>query len=123
MKTKKTKAILRAFSMPLVILAGIGIYIVLYSVLHLVFISKIFALAIIAVGSFELILDTLKALGRKQFALDYIALLAIGVGVATQSYAVALVIVLMLSGGTTLEKYGMARAKESLTARLPHLQF
>lgn len=109
--------------MPIVILVGIGIYFFIGSVLHLELVSKIFALIIIAVGSFELIVDTLKAIGRKQFALDYIALLAIAVGVATQSYAVSLVIVLMLSSGTTLEKYGMARAKESLTAlteRIPN---
>lgn len=123
MKAKKVKAFLRAFIMPIIILVGIGIYLVLYSVLQMSVTAKIFALVIIAVGSFELVVDTIKAIGRKQFALDYIALLAIGVGVATQSYAVALVIVLMLSGGTTLEKYGMARAKESLTAlteRIPN---
>ena len=123
MKKRKFKALIRAFVMPLTILLGIGIYILLRYVLQVELVANIFALIIIAVGSFELVVDTFKALARKQFALDYIALLAITVGVATHSYAVALVIVLMLSGGTTLEKYGMSRAKESLTAlteRIPN---
>jgi len=123
MKKKKIVKLARAFIMPLIILSGIIVYSVLAYGFDVLLISKIFALGIIAYGSYELIRDTLQALMRGQFALDYIALLAIGVGVATESYLVALVIVLMLSGGTTLEKYGMARAKESLTAlteRIPN---
>ena len=123
MKKKKVMDLVRAFAMPLIILGGIVLYTIIEYGFGLRFISTIVALGIIAYGSYELIRDTVQALMRKQFALDYIALLAISVGVATESYLVALVIVLMLSGGTTLEKYGMARAKESLTAlteRIPN---
>jgi heavy metal translocating P-type ATPase len=123
MKKKKLFSLMRSFLVPLLILGGIVIYSVLYWGLELELVSTVFALGIIALGSAELVRDTFQALMRRQFALDYIALLAIGVGVATGSYLVALVIVLMLSGGTTLEKYGMARAKESLTAlteRIPN---
>lgn len=81
------------------------------------------AVFVVVVGSFDLIKGTVKSLMRKQFALDYIAILAIIVGLLSGEYLVALVIVLMLSGGQTLEKYGMAKAKQSLTAlteRIPN---
>lgn len=77
----------------------------------------------IAVGSIELIGDTLQSLLHKKFALDYIAILAITTGIVTQEYLVASVIVLMLAGGNTLEKYGVRRAKSALTKltdRIPH---
>ncbi len=70
----------------------------------------------ICVGSAELVFETIKSLLRKQFALDYIALLAISLGVINGNYYVAIVIVLMLAGGTTLEKYAIKKAQKSLTA-------
>lgn len=78
---------------------------------------------IVGLGSFNLLKESIDALRNKQFALDYIAILAILVSLISGEYLVALVIVLMLSGGQTLEKYGMAKAKESLTAlteRIPN---
>jgi heavy metal-(Cd/Co/Hg/Pb/Zn)-translocating P-type ATPase len=75
------------------------------------------------VGSIELIHDTIQSLLHKKFALDYIAILAITTGVLTHEYLVAAVIVLMLAGGNTLEKYGVRKAKSALTKltdRIPH---
>lgn len=77
----------------------------------------------IAVGSWQLIRDTYRALKEKNFALDYIAILAILTGLLTGNFLVAGVIVLMMSGGNTLEAYAQDRARRSLTSlsnRIPH---
>jgi heavy metal translocating P-type ATPase len=111
------------FKIPLLIACGIFVYILLHFVLNLFALSMWWAVFVVVVGSFDLIKGTVKSLMRKQFALDYIAILAIIVGLLSGEYLVALVIVLMLSGGQTLEKYGMAKAKQSLTAlteRIPN---
>lgn len=111
------------FKIPLLIACGIFIYILLHFVLNLSALSVWWAVFVVIVGSFDLLEGTIKSLMRKQFALDYIAILAIAVGLLSGEYLVALVIVLMLSGGQTLEKYGMAKAKQSLTAlteRIPN---
>lgn len=111
------------FKIPLLLACGIFIYSILHFVLHLDILSTAWAIVLVIVGSFDLIKDTIASLKQKQFALDYIAILAIVVGLLSGEYLVALVIVLMLSGGQTLEKYGMAKAKQSLTAlteRIPN---
>lgn len=80
-------------------------------------------LAGVAVGSWRLVVDTVRSLLQKTFALDYIAILAITVGLLTHNYLVAGVIVLMMSGGNALEDFAQRRAKKSLTAlknRIPN---
>jgi P-type E1-E2 ATPase len=111
------------FKLPFIILIGIGVYSVLLYGFKLNQVATIIALIIIALGSFDTIKETIISLRHKQFALDYIAILAITVGLVSGQYLVAMVIVLMLSGGQTLEKYGTAKARESLTAlteRIPN---
>lgn len=86
-------------------------------------IATLLLLVIVLIGSVPLFVDNIKALFAKKFALDYIALLAIIVGVLSGQYLVAAVIVLMLAGGETLEEYGTTQAKQSLTAltdRIPN---
>ena len=96
------------FKIPLIVLLGIGAYFILH--------NSFILLAIIAIGSFDLLKDTVQSILKRQFALDYIALLAITVGLLTGQYLVAAVIVLMLSGGHTLEAYASTRARQSLTS-------
>lgn len=77
----------------------------------------------IALGSYPLALDTLHSLQNRQYALDYIAILAIVVALAGDEHLVAAVIALMLASGATLERYSVARARQSLTMlaeRLPN---
>ena len=77
----------------------------------------------IALGSYPLVFETLQSLQRRQYALDYIAILAIVVALAGDEHAVAAIIALMLASGSTLEHYGVARARQSLTRlveRLPN---
>jgi heavy metal translocating P-type ATPase len=111
------------FRDPIIVFAGIILAVLCNFVFHLQSFSKPILLAVIIFGSFDLFKETLQALANKKFALDYIAISAILLGVITGNYLVASVIVLMLSGGTTLEKYGMEQAKSSLTAltsRIPN---
>lgn len=113
----------RLFLVPGIVVLGILVYSILHFWLQLDWWANLLALLVIAIGSAQLIRDTVQSLMSKQFALDYIALLAILVATLTGQYLVALVIVLMLSGGETLEKYGMERAKASLSSladRIPN---
>ncbi len=111
------------FAIPAYVLLAIAAYAFLRYALRLDSWADIAMLTGIAAGSFELVSDTFASLRRGDFALDYIALLAITLGVATHEYLVAGVIVLMLAGGNTLEKYAMTQARSSLTAladRIPN---
>lgn len=110
------KKILLFFKLPLVILVGIVAYSAVLYGFKLNQAAMVIALGVIVIGSFDTVKETLVSLRNKQFALDYIAILAITVGLVSGQYLVAMVIVLMLAGGQTLEKYGTAKAKESLTA-------
>lgn len=114
------RTILSFFKIPIFVFVGLVVYGVF---LRLVSFGDWFAITVIAIGSFDLFVEIAESLVKKQFALDYIAIMAILVSILTGEYLVGLVIVLMLSGGTTLEKYGLARAKQSLTAltnRIPN---
>lgn len=106
--------IIKEFSIPIFVLLSILISLVLYSFLISRELITILLLITILIGSLELIKETLESLLKKRFALDYIAILAISTGVIAGEYLVATVIVLMLSGGNSLERYAMNKAKESL---------
>ncbi len=111
------------FKIPLLLLAGIAVYALLKYVVVLSLVASLWALLIILLGSLDLIKETIAALQRREFALDYIAIVAIVVGVVSGEYVVSLIIVVMLSGGQTLEKYALSKAKQSLTAlteRIPN---
>jgi heavy metal translocating P-type ATPase len=119
---KKKLDLLKLFAVPSVVTLGILVYFLLIS-LGQVFVANGVILLIVIVGSFDLVKESVQSLLAKKFALDYIALVAIVTGLITQEYIVSAVIVLMLSGGNTLEKYSMLLAKKALTSltnRIPH---
>ena len=77
----------------------------------------------IILGSVQVLQETAVLLYHKNFAIDYIAILAIIASMIAQQYIVGSVIVLMISGGNALERYAQQKAKSSLTAltnRIPH---
>lgn len=111
---KRTLVFFTAFRIPLLILVGIIAYLSLL-LLKLPATALVVVLGTILLGSYQLFLDTVISLTKKQFALDYIAILAIIVSLITHEYLVGAVIALMLASGETLEAYGAARAKQSLT--------
>ncbi len=114
MTTKKIKTIATAFRIPLIVLGGLISYLIL-----LYFKLSTFSLSIaiitIGLGSFSLFKESFEDIRANQFALDYIAILAIVVSLITKEFFVGAVIALMLSTGTTLEAYGANMAKRSLS--------
>lgn len=108
------KIIFTEFRVPILVVAGIFIYILL-QYMHLPTAALTIAVLAILVGSYELFVDTFQSLLKKQFALDYIAILAILVSLITKEYVVGMVIALMIASGRNLEEYGVNSAKRSLT--------
>lgn len=104
------------FKVPVFIATGILVYFLVNSIANQHILADIIIGIVIFIGSIDLLRDTYRSLVHKKFALDYIALVAITTGVLSGEYIVAAVIVLMLAGGQTLEKYAVARAKKALTA-------
>lgn len=104
----------RHFRIPIFVLLGIFVYLFL-SFLKLTPLSIIVALVATAVGSYKLFRDIIKSILKKQLALDYVAILAIAVALSAGEHIVALIIALMIATGRTLEEYGVAAAKNSLT--------
>lgn len=108
-------SIYKNFRDPVLVLIGIMLY-GLFSLLHLSLPSMIVILLAIIIGSYSLFIETWDSLLKKQFALDYIAILAVVVSVLTGEYLVGAIIALMISSGVTLEEYGARQAKKSLTS-------
>ena len=104
----------QTFRIPAVVIVGIIGYFLLLS-LQFRGGAVVIVFAVVLLGSFDLLRDTVTAIRRRQFALDYIAILAIGVALATQEYFVAAILALMLSSGRALEGYGYRQAQKSLT--------
>src|SRR4051812_13554260 len=113
MKKNKTNLV-REFLLPILIVIGIVLYII-FSLLHLTQLANSVALLSIVLGSYGMVMDIIRSLIKKQFALDYIALVAIIVSVITNEYLVGVILALMISGGETLEDYGQKLARTSLT--------
>lgn len=123
MTARKIEGLFYTFRFPLFVLLSIILALLIQYVFTLPGIAKLVLLAVVLSGAIPLFVENLRALIGGRYALDYIALLAILVGLLSGQYLVAAVIVLMLAGGNTLEEYGTSQAKESLTAltdRIPN---
>ena len=119
---KRTLILINAFKIPLLVLGGLILYLLLL-VFHQSTLALLVVLATITLGSFGLFKETFEDILANQFALDYIAIMAIIVSLVTHEYLVGAVIALMLSSGRTLEEYGANQAKRSLSLladRIPH---
>jgi len=110
------KHTLKIFAIPITIFFGIGIFLILEKMMSLPNAAAALTFVLVIMGSWKMIAETIESIKNKQFALDYIAILAILVALFTGQYLVALVIVLMLTSGGQLEEYGMTKAQQSLTA-------
>ncbi|MDE2589800.1 MAG: HAD-IC family P-type ATPase, partial [Patescibacteria group bacterium] len=121
MENKKKFNLIKSFRIPLIVALGIVFYWVLIF-FGLPSVALVVILASIVLGSFGLFKEAFEDLLANQFALDYIAILAIAVSLVTKEFFVGSIIALMLSTGRTLEEYGANRAKQSLsllTDRIP----
>jgi len=67
------------------------------------------------VGAIPLVVDIVRSLSRREFGVDWIALLAIVGCLGLDQYLAGAVIVLMLSSGQTLESYADRRAHRELS--------
>lgn len=124
-KMKQKVSLLNTFRIPAVIIFAIILYVILL-VLKLNLAAAIVAIFATLLGSYRLFYETASSILKKNFALDYIAILAILVSLATQEYLVAAILALMISSGRTLEDYGVSQAKKSLTKlaeRIPNEVF
>lgn len=109
------RLLINDFLVPTLVLLGIVAYLLLI-LFHLPILAILVAILITLLGSYSLFKDTFSSLLKRQFALDYIAILAIIVALVTGEYLVAAIIALMISTGNTLEAYGVNQAKKSLTS-------
>jgi heavy metal translocating P-type ATPase len=122
---KQKVNLLGTFRVPAIVVFSIIIYLILL-LLRLNLAAAVVAIFATLLGSYRLFYETVSSLLKKNFALDYIAILAIVVALATQQYLVAAILALMISTGRTLEDYGVSQAKKSLTKlaeRIPNEVF
>lgn len=108
------KQFVLSFKIPLIIVSGLLLYGILVS-MNLKQYGVPLMYVLIFLGTYEMVIETVQSLLKKQFALDYIAILAIVVALVTQQYLVAGILALMISSGSTLEAYGVMQAKKSLS--------
>ncbi|GHO99939.1 hypothetical protein KSF_099870 [Reticulibacter mediterranei] len=73
-------------------------------------------LLIVLFGGIPLVWETIKQMARGEFSIDLIAILAITGSLWMGEYLAGAFIVLMLSGGKSLEVYALRRARRSLSA-------
>jgi heavy metal translocating P-type ATPase len=111
------------FLVPAIVFLTLAVGLLLKFGYNLGTISDVVFIFGIVLGSIEVLRETIIYLLHKNFAIDYIAILAIIASIIAKQYIVGSVIVLMISGGGALEKYAQQKAKSSLTAltnRIPH---
>lgn len=72
----------------------------------------------LAIGSLPFVVRVLKSIAKGHFGVDIIAIVAIFTSFWAAQYLAGVVILLMLSGGETLEAFAQARAKKELTQLL-----
>ena len=111
------------FLVPAIVFLSLAVGLLLRFGYNLELISNLVFVFGIVLGSVEVLRETFTSLLHKNFAIDYIAILAITASIIAKQYIVGSVIVLMISGGNALEKYAQQKAKSSLTAltnRIPH---
>lgn len=82
--------------------------------------AHIILAAAAAVIAIPLAVDMVKTLRSGHFGIDVLALTAIVTSIILGEYWAAIIIVLMLTGGESLEDYAEKRAKNELTSLLAH---
>lgn len=73
---------------------------------------------ITSVGILIILIDSLRELRQRHYSLDYIALLAMIIGLVSGEYLASTIVALMFTGGKGLEAYANRKAEASLKALL-----
>lgn len=79
---------------------------------------------VIVIGSVPILVEMVREVSKGNFSVDLLAALSIGSAVAFHEYWVAAIVILMLSGGKSLEAYATRRASSTLGAlarRMPDI--
>lgn len=117
---EKKVRLAQTFIIPLVVIGGILFYGFFY-LLQLPLPANVIILGVILLGSYEMVKETVISLTKKQFGLDYIAIIAIIVAIITGEFLVGAILAFMVSTGRALEDYGVSQAKKSLTALIDRI--
>ncbi|MFA6475676.1 MAG: heavy metal translocating P-type ATPase [Patescibacteria group bacterium] len=117
----KNTALQAVIKMPIFVASGIVVSLIIQYVVHQELVASVVMIITIVIGFWKFLLETIKALLKHKFGLDYIALCAVIVSFITQDYLVGGMIVLMLTTGEALEKYAMLHAKKSLTSLIDRI--
>ena len=67
-----------------------------------------------AIGGFPIVLGAVKAILSKNFNVDFLASIAIIASIIVKEYIAAAIVVVMLTGGEMLEKYGSGKATTAI---------
>lgn len=106
----------RKYPVPFFAISGLTAGLVLIYVLKLPELGNLLWLIVLIVGGAPIVIKTAIGLTRLQFNADVVAMLAIIVAIITGESFAGIVIVLMQSGGESLEDYATSRASSSLNA-------
>ena len=80
------------------------------------FASPVFWIAAGTIGGAQIIRDSIQKIRERRYSLDYIALLAVVLSLATGQYLAGAVVALMITGGEALDAYASRRAENALRA-------
>lgn len=86
--------------------------------------ASILLLSAAALASLPLLVELVRQVSKGNFSVDLLAIISIASAIAFKEYWVAAIVILMLSGGKTLEEYATHRASSVLGAlakRMPQI--
>src|SRR5258706_13187863 len=93
---QKAQHFAKAFIIPLLVILGTTLYGVFYY-LHLPLIAVLIVLIAILIGTYQMLYETAISLTKRQFALDYIAIMAIFIALITHEYIFGAILALMVA--------------------------
>src|SRR5450631_3113576 len=86
--------------------------------------ATLLLLTAVAITALPLCVELVREISKGNFSVDVLAILSIGCALVLKEYWVAAIVILMLSGGKTLEAYATRRASSVLGAlarRMPQI--
>jgi heavy metal translocating P-type ATPase len=99
-----------------VVALGMSAAAVLQFLAHQNHTADLILIVFIAISSLPLCVDLLREVAKRNFGVDLLAVLSIGTALVLHEYWVAAIVILMLSGGKTLEEFATRRASSVLGA-------
>jgi heavy metal translocating P-type ATPase len=115
---------LAAVSITTLAIVGITLHLLLRYVVHTGTLTFSVPLYAVLLGGLPLVVELMRKLAKREFGSDLLAGISIVTSVIEGEYLVGAIVVLMLSGGTTLEAYASRRASavlKALARRMPYI--